>query len=130
MISVESLGKRHDGADDILRGADLVLDLSDKLHDPNVAGSPLQHMTGLDDEVYDHVMRTPGARTLFTEVTEKALKMYWAGHTDLRVVFACRGGRHRSVVAARAAARWIALWGVPVTLTHHHVRREVLPPAA
>lgn len=130
MITIESLGRCHDDAEEILRGGDLVFDLSDELHDPNVAGSPLQHMTGLDEAVYDHVMNTRGARELIAGMTEKALKACWASRTDLRVLFVCRGGRHRSVVAARAAARWMELWGVLVTVTHHHVEREVLRPVA
>ncbi|MCO6011762.1 hypothetical protein NE236_43145 [Actinoallomurus purpureus] len=130
MISIESFGWRHPGALDIVKGDALVFDLAEKLHDPNVAGSPLQHMTGLDDEVYDHVMATGGARSLFAKFAHRVITLHYTGGADIRVLIACRGGRHRSVVAARAVAEYLELWGVPVKVTHHHVRREVLPPVA
>jgi RNase adaptor protein for sRNA GlmZ degradation len=132
MISIESFGWRHPDALDIVKGDVLVYDLSEKLHDPNVAGSPLQHMTGLDDEVYQHVMNTAGARETFAHMTREVIVLHQdAGRDDIRVLIACRGGRHRSVVAAICIARWVELWTtIPVKVTHHHVMREVLPPVA
>lgn len=131
MISIESFGWRHPNTLEIVKGDTLIFDLSERLHDPNVAGSPLQNMTGLDDEVYEHVLATDGARALFAWIAERVLTLYYGGAVGLRVLIACRGGRHRSVVAAREVARYLELWvDVPVEITHHHVERAVLPPVA
>lgn len=130
MISIESFGWRHPGALDIVKGDALVYDLANKLHDPNVAGSPLQHMTGLDDDVFNHVLATDGARALFADIANQVIALHHTGRDNVRVLIACRGGRHRSVVAAREVARLVELWADDtVKVTHHHVRLGVLPPA-
>lgn len=129
MISVESFGWRHPGALSLLRGDALVIDLAEKLHDPNVKGSKLQHMTGLDSEVYDHVTRTYGAWPLFQDIADRAIALYAATSGDLRVLIACRGGRHRSVVAARVVADLLRDAAWPVETIHHHIEQPVLPPA-
>jgi UPF0042 nucleotide-binding protein len=128
MISIESFGWRHPDALDIVKGDVLVFDLSERLHDPNVAGSPLQHMTGLDADVYNHVIRTDGAWELFHEIKHRVVALHTASSDDLRVLIACRGGRHRSVVAATIVGELVREYGWPVKVVHHHVDRAVLPP--
>ncbi|MGW6557663.1 hypothetical protein [Streptomyces hydrogenans] len=56
---ISSIGVRHDGAHDLVTNG-LYLDLRHALRNP--ADDPtMRYRTGLDDDVYAHVLKTPGA---------------------------------------------------------------------
>ncbi|MFD5110532.1 hypothetical protein [Streptomyces cinereoruber] len=70
---ISSIGVRHEGAHDLV-ATGLYLDLSRVLRNP--ADDPtMRFRTGLDDDVYAHVLKTPGALALFnrTAVQLRAL---------------------------------------------------------
>ncbi|MES9811068.1 hypothetical protein [Streptomyces sp. CS081A] len=94
---VSSIGVRHDGAHDLVTGG-LYLDLC---HAPrNPADDPaMRYRTGLDADVYAHVLATPGALELIARTAVQFLAL--ADETPVgrlvRLTVACQGGRHRAV---------------------------------
>ncbi|WP_208886715.1 RNase adapter RapZ [Streptomyces sp. PBH53] len=127
---VRSIGVRHGGAHQLVTDG-LYLDLRRALRNP--ADDPaMRYRTGLDAEVYAHVLATPGARELIarTAVQLRALADEVPRGRLVRLTVACQGGRHRSVAVAEAVARrvwtaWDGRYGVDVE--HHHINRPVLP---
>ncbi|MEU5090646.1 RNase adapter RapZ [Streptomyces sp. NPDC021356] len=76
----------------------LYLDLRRALRNP--ADDPaLRSMTGLDAEVYAHVLATPGAREVVarTAAQLRALADEVPRGRLVRLTVACQGGRHRGV---------------------------------
>ncbi|MER5973328.1 RNase adapter RapZ [Streptomyces sp. NPDC002055] len=127
---IRSIGARHPGAHDLVTDG-LYLDLRRALRNP--ADDPaLRYATGLDGEVYAHVLATPGARELIarTAVQLRALADEVPRGRLVRLTVACQGGRHRSVAVAEEVGRrvWTA-WGGQrgVEIEHHHVDLPVLP---
>jgi RNase adaptor protein for sRNA GlmZ degradation len=130
---IRSIGARHDGAHDLVTDG-LYLDLRRALRNP--ADDPaMRYRTGLDTDVYEHVMATPGAQEVIarTVVQLRALADEVPTGRLVRLTVACQGGRHRSVAVAEAVAQrvWEA-WGgeYGVDVEHHHIDRSVLPAAA
>ncbi|MET9954478.1 RNase adapter RapZ [Streptomyces sp. NPDC006339] len=127
---IRSIGVLHDGAHQLVTDG-LYLDLRHALRNP--ADDPaLCDRTGLDPEVYDHVLHTPGARELIarTSVQLRALADEVPVGRLARLTVACQGGRHRSVAVAEAIARevWAAWDGEDgVDVEHHHIDRPLLP---
>jgi UPF0042 nucleotide-binding protein len=120
MIILESFGYLHGRP----AGGDLVVDLRDRIQNP--AGDPLlREMTGLDDPVYRHVMRTPGAHDLVADIARDAMRAASRGRR-VRVLVGCQGGRHRSVVVACEVAKLADLLGVPAEVIHHHIACPVI----
>ncbi|MFE3996531.1 hypothetical protein ACFXPW_33335 [Streptomyces goshikiensis] len=127
---IASIGVRHAGAHQLVTDG-LYLDLRHKLRNP--ADDPgMRHRTGLDGDVYEHVLATPGARELIgrTAVQLRALAEEVPVGRLVRLTVACQGGRHRSVAVAEAIARrvwtqWDGTRGVEVE--HHHIDHPVLP---
>lgn len=81
--------------------AHLTLDARDLLLDPHVDPA-LREKTGLERDVVEHVMATPGARYLLDHlqnITEGLLRI--PPQEPVTVAVGCSGGRHRSVVLAR-----------------------------
>jgi len=134
-ISVESFGYGHLDGEAVhvalswgsLTDTDLVFDIQNEIHDPNVDPG-MKQMTGLNSEVYDHVMATDGAKELidriYTEILHKLPLR--APRKVIHLGIGCTGGRHRSVVIAREIGRLLRLSGLRVAIVHHHVRRPVL----
>ncbi|MFC7795359.1 RapZ C-terminal domain-containing protein [Streptomyces cinereoruber] len=95
----------------------------------------MRYRTGLDDDVYAHVLATPGALTLInrTAVQLYALADEVSVGRLVRLTVACQGGRHRSVAAAETVGRlvwevWDGAYGVDIE--HHHIAHPVLSPSA
>ncbi|WP_329274020.1 RapZ C-terminal domain-containing protein [Streptomyces sp. NBC_00691] len=126
---VSSIGIRHDGALS-LADTGLYLDLSRVVRNP--ADDPtMRFRTGLDDDVYAHVLKTPGALTLInrTAVQLRALADEMPAGRLARLTVACKGGRHRSVAAAETVGclvweAWGGAYGVDIE--HHHIDHPVL----
>jgi UPF0042 nucleotide-binding protein len=132
-VLIQSIGARHEGAIDLLADG-LYLDLRKALRNP--ASDPtMRYRTGLDADVYEHVLETPGAREIIarTAVQLQALADEAPAGKLVRLTVACQGGRHRSVAVAEAVAQrvWEA-WGgeYGVDVEHHHIDHPVLPAAA
>ncbi|MGQ4491020.1 hypothetical protein LRE75_01480 [Streptomyces sp. 372A] len=90
---IRSIGARHDGAHDLVNDG-LYVDLRRALRNP--ADDPtMRYRTGLDDDVYEHVLNTPGARDL---INRTAVQLHVlvdevpVGHVA-RLTMACEGGR-------------------------------------
>src|SRR5690349_5202641 len=89
---IRSIGARHDGAHDLVTDG-LYVDLRRALRNP--ADDPtMRYRTGLDDDVYEHVLNTPGARDLINR-TAVQLRLLVdevpVGHVA-RLTVACQGG--------------------------------------
>ncbi|MCX4444848.1 RNase adapter RapZ [Streptomyces sp. NBC_01789] len=127
---IRSIGARHDGAHDLITYG-LYVDLRRALRNP--ADDPtMRYRTGLDADVYDHVLSTPGARDL---INRTAIQLHLLADEVpvgrvARLTVACQGGRHRSVAVAEAVGRrvWAAMGGeYGVEIEHHHIDHPVLP---
>jgi UPF0042 nucleotide-binding protein len=121
-IRIVSFGYGHASAPT----ADLVFDLRALLRNP-FRDPELKHRTGLDQEVYDHVMATPGAKRLAAGAVATALALAEDTGTDVTVAWGCTGGRHRSVGLARASYELLRAAGEKVTLEHRDVDLGLLP---
>lgn len=130
---IRSIGVRHDGAHNLVTDG-LYVDLRQALRNP--ADDPaMRYLTGLDAEVYAHVLSTPGARELISRTVDQlcALADEVPRGRLARLTVACQGGRHRSVAVAEAVARSVwDVWGGQrgVEVEHHHIDHPVLPPSA
>lgn len=119
-ITIISFGFGHAPAPE---DVDLVLDLRRRFRDPHV-NPAMRQQTGLDEEVFEHVLNTEGVEDYVNALT--ALVRGMAGDVD--VAIGCVGGRHRSVAIARAL--YINLCasqedGV-IHLTHRDVEKAVI----
>ncbi|MFI9019494.1 hypothetical protein ACIGZI_36300 [Streptomyces griseus] len=121
-ISIVSFGFGHAPAPT----ADLVLDLRALLRNPH-HDPEMRHRTGLDQDVYDHVMNTPGAQRLAHHVAATARSLADDTGADVTIAWGCTGGRHRSVGLARAMYELLRDLDVPVTIDHRDIDRELLP---
>lgn len=127
---IRSIGFRHEGAHHLVTDG-LYLDLRHALRNP--ADDPtMRFRTGLDADVYAHVLATPGAQELITRtaVQLRALADEIPHGRLVRMTVACQGGRHRSVAVAEAVARrvWAAWDGEHgIEVEHHHIDYPVLP---
>ncbi|MEV0693035.1 RNase adapter RapZ [Streptomyces sp. NPDC050388] len=106
--------------------ADLVFDLRALLRNP-FHNPELKHRTGLDQEVYDHVMATPGAERLAFNAVATARALAEDTGADVTIAWGCTGGRHRSVGLARASYELLRAVGDGVTIEHRDVDQALLP---
>ncbi|WP_191134345.1 RNase adapter RapZ [Streptomyces sp. col6] len=126
---IRSIGARHQGAYDLVTDG-LYVDLRRALRNP--ADDPtMRYRTGLDADVYDHVLSTPGARDLInrTAIQLRLLVDEVPVGRVARLTVACQGGRHRSVAVAEAVGHrvWAAMGGeYEVEIEHHHIDHPVL----
>jgi UPF0042 nucleotide-binding protein len=132
-VLIQSIGARHEGAIDHLTDG-LYLDLRTALRNP--ASDPtMRYRTGLDEDVRQHVLATPGAQEIIdrTAVQLRVLADEVPSGRLVRLTVACQGGRHRSVAIAEAVAErvWEA-WGgeYGVDVEHHHIDHPVLSASA
>ena len=103
--------------------ADLVFDLRFL---PNPYFVPeMRDRTGLDQDVFDYVIRTSEGQELLTDLERMLVKLlprYAAeGKAYLTIAIGCTGGRHRSVAMAEALAMQLSEW--PIVVTHRDVNR-------
>lgn len=86
----------------------------------------MRYRTGLDADVAEHVMGTPGA----TDIRDRAiahLEARFAGGEEVIEVHAyCRGGRHRSVAMAEAVGAVLRDTGHDVHVTHRDIDKPVI----
>lgn len=82
---------------------------------------------GLDPDVRDYVLATPGADQLIDRSFNRALALLALPdpyRVDIHVL--CGGGRHRSVVVAEELAARIRNVGYGVETEHWHIDRPIL----
>ncbi|BAU84692.1 hypothetical protein SLA_3788 [Streptomyces laurentii] len=87
----------------------------------------LTQLTGLDPEVHQYVMTTPGARQLVDRHVREIDARAEAGQTRLDVLVHCYGGRHRSVAIAQQLAAELGKLDHHVQLHHRHINHPLLP---
>ena len=90
--------------------ADLVFDLR---YLPNPYYVPeLRDKTGVDDDVFNYVMKTALAKTLFEKLIDLILYLIplyiEEGKSQLVIAYGCTGGKHRSVTFARKTAEYLS----------------------
>lgn len=82
----------------------------------------LREKTGLDDEVYDYVMKQPETGEFFkklTDLIEYVLPGYKKeGKTSVVIGIGCTGGQHRSVALTERLANTLKSSGYPVNVSH------------
>lgn len=123
-ISVQSFSYKR-GAP---RGLDLVMDcrfLRNPYWQPE-----LRKLTGLSDEVAQHVAGDPRFDEFFEKIlglTEFLLPAYTdEGKSHLSIGFGCTGGQHRSVAVAEKLAEALAERGWRVSIRHSELERRGL----
>jgi RNase adaptor protein for sRNA GlmZ degradation len=125
---VTSFGYGHGAAPE----ADVELDVRTMLRNPHVDPA-MRCRTGLDADVHDHVMNTPGARNLVSETTLHVINLLRDGFDResrlARVAVGCVGGRHRSVALAVEIAAALGRAGVGADVVHRDVDKAVIQPA-
>jgi UPF0042 nucleotide-binding protein len=106
--------------------ADLVLDLRALLRNPH-HNPQMRHRTGLDPDVYQHVMATPGAERLAHGITATAIALAEDTGGHVTIAWGCTGGRHRSVGLARRTHELLHATGAAVDLEHRDIDHDLLP---
>lgn len=113
---------------DFSPGDALTVDLSRALRNPHSDPS-MRYRTGLDREVRQHVLTTPGARQVIDRTVDRilaAMTYHDALGEVTDVLIYCKGGRHRSVAIAEAVAVELRTMGVNVEVEHRHIDRPVV----
>jgi UPF0042 nucleotide-binding protein len=127
-VVITTIGTLHLQARDLVDDG-LYFDLSDKLRNP-ADDQALRYLTGLDPKVRDHVLNTPGAMQMVEQIAESARAVVESyadkRHRVVHVTVACRGGRHRSVAVAEAAAQYLRTGGIGVECDHRHIDLPVV----
>ena len=105
--------------------ADMVLDVRFL---PNPYYVPeLQNKSGLDDEVYDYVLRYDAAKEflnhLKTMIAFLLPQYVEEGKHSFTIAVGCTGGRHRSVTVARALTELLREMGQTTELVHRDVEK-------
>ena len=106
--------------------ADLTYDLRALLRNP-FHDPALKTLTGLDEQVYNHVMATPGADRLAFNAVATARGLAEDTGADVTIAWGCTGGRHRSVGLARASHELLRAAGDAATIEHRDVDEDLLP---
>lgn len=106
--------------------ADLVFDLR-YLPNPFYI-SELKEKTGLDDDVFNYVMETELAQTLFDKLIsliDYLIPLYKEeGKSQLVIAYGCTGGKHRSVSFARRTGEYLRVQGLNIVTQHRDIERE------
>lgn len=120
-VTICSFGFKHG----IPRDSDMVFDAR-FLRNPFYV-SELRDKTGLDQQVVDYVMQTPGADEFIERLNGLLgflLPQYIReGRTSLVLSVGCTGGRHRSVTIARKLAEKLEKGGQAVSLRHRDIAK-------
>lgn len=104
--------------------ADVTLDVRDSLRNPH-HDPGMRELTGLDEQVAEHVRETPGTRSLISGTTVLASLQHQLDR-DVTVAVGCAGGRHRSVVIAEDLASSLRRRHITVQVEHRDVGKPVL----
>ncbi|MFH8410683.1 hypothetical protein ACH4FX_38820 [Streptomyces sp. NPDC018019] len=127
-VVIQTIGTRHPDAITLIEDG-LYFDLGNRLRNPH-DDPAMRYRTGLDDDVREHVLATPGAAGIAEKIAESAKAVFfdYAGPRRrlVKVTVACRGGRHRSVAIAEQAAEYLRTAGVGVETDHRHINRPVI----
>lgn len=130
-VLIQTIGTLHPGAIGELPPRALFFDLGGRLRNPH-SDPRMRYRTGLDAEVRSHVLSTPGANDVINEIFHSTTAQLY-GYAEsrgrlVRVMVACRGGRHRSVAIADQVAEYLAAEGIGVEVEHLHVTLPVVQP--
>lgn len=111
-------------------GDAVTVDLRRALRNPH-EDPAMRYKTGLDPEVRDHVLSTPGADQVITNTVQRILAVLygWAEpqwRSDAHIF--CKGGRHRSVAIAEAVANRLRSMGIGVEVEHRDINKPVIQP--
>ncbi|MBB4920947.1 RapZ C-terminal domain-containing protein [Streptosporangium saharense] len=122
-ILIISYGHRHGQPPE----ADLHVDARRLLRNPH-DDPAMRYLTGLDSEVYCHVLDTPGARALVRHVAAAARDLAQIlPHKQIVVGVGCQDGRHRAPALAQAILRDLRAHKVQaVEITHRDVTKPVI----
>jgi RNase adapter protein RapZ len=111
-------------------GDAVTVDLRRALRNPH-QDPAMRYKTGLDPEVRDHVLSTPGADRIIADTVLRILAvLYGWAEPQLRSdahIF-CKGGRHRSVAIAEAVATRLRSLGIGVEVEHRDINKPVVQP--
>jgi RNase adaptor protein for sRNA GlmZ degradation len=119
-ITIVSFGHRH-GEQPV---ADFTADVQRCLRDP--LDTHLRNLTGLDPEIRDHVLQTPGAWGIARSLAEAGERLLSNTGQPVVLAFGCGGGRHRAVALAELAASFLRDYDVEVI--HRDIDKPVLAP--
>lgn len=127
-VLITTYGTLHGPAPD--EGDALTIDLSNALRNPH-ANPDMRYLTGLDPEVRQHVLTTPGADRIVALNVDRIRALVTVHTLQVqpmltRVHIACRGGRHRSVAVAEEIARELRDEGLEVEVQHRDMGRPVV----
>lgn len=121
LITVLSFGFKYG----IPVDSDLVFDvrfLSNPFYIPE-----LKVKTGMDEEVYDFVMASEGAKTFLNKLEDMLTFLIpnyiIEGKNQLVVSIGCTGGHHRSVTLARAIAARMEKFDYGIKLEHRDIKK-------
>lgn len=126
-VRIQTIGTLHPGALDLVESG-LYYDLGDKLRNPH-HDPAMRYRTGLDREVYEHVLNTPGANDVINRIVNDTQALVAERSRTLKlahVTIACRGGRHRSVAIAEIAAEYLRAEGIETDVDHRHIELPVV----
>ncbi len=119
-ISVLSFGFKYG----LPKDSDLVFDVR-CLPNPFYV-SELKSLTGLDEPVYDYVMKSNEAEGLFVKISElidMLIPLYIReGKSALVIAFGCTGGKHRSVSFAKRLSKHLCDRGYSVNTEHRNIK--------
>jgi len=121
VVNVQSFGFKYG----LPMDADLVFDVR-FLPNPYYIAE-LRPKTGLMPEVKDFVFSYQQTVDYFSRLEELlsfSLPLYFEeGKTSLVIAVGCTGGRHRSVVVAKAIGEYVAKRGYPTVVNHRDIER-------
>ena len=121
VVNVQSFGFKYG----LPMDADLVFDVR-FLPNPYYIAE-LRPKTGLNPEVRDFVFSYQQTVDYFSRLEELlafSLPLYFEeGKTSLVIAVGCTGGRHRSVVVAKAIGEYVAKRGYPTVVNHRDIER-------
>lgn len=128
-VQITSFGVLHGPAPERLFPgvAPVEVDVTTALRNPH-DDPAMRYRTGLDADVYEHIMATPGATGILDGALAELLARFDAGQEVVEVLSYCRGGRHRSVALARALGAALIERGVDVDTVHRDVAKPVIQP--
>jgi RNase adaptor protein for sRNA GlmZ degradation len=128
-VLITSYGTLHGPAPEpLLHGATPVqIDVTTALRNPH-EDPGMRYRTGLDTDVYEHVLATPGATQIIDAALAEILERFEDGQEVVEVHAYCRGGRHRSVSLARALDAALTERGIETHTVHRDVDKPVVQP--
>lgn len=104
----------------------LTVDLANRLRNPH-HDPQMKFKTGLDDDVRDHVLATPGADEIIDRTLDRIESSRVTMHGELTEVgIYCKGGRHRSVAIAEAVATELRARGIRTEVEHRDIDKPVV----